>query len=122
MNNVTLIGRLTRDPEIRYMTDHERTCIARFSIAVNRPYKGEKATDYPNIIVFGKQAENVEKYLLKGSQVGISGRLQTGSYEKDGRRVYTTDVVADKVEFLSKPEKRYEMPENFSEIDEDVPY
>ena len=105
MNNVTLVGRLTKDPEIRYMADHERTCIARFSLAVNRHSKGEKQTDYPSIIVFGKQAEIAEKWLSKGSQVGITGRLQTGSYEKDGRKVYTTDVIANNIEFLDTRRK-----------------
>ena len=76
--------------------------VARFTIAINR-MKKDGGADFPNIVVFGKQAENCEKYLRKGSKVGIEGRIQTGSYEKDdGTRVYTTDVVAERVEFLNR--------------------
>ena len=102
MNNVSLIGRLTRDPEVRYSGNN--MAIARFSIAIDRPPRqdGTKETDFPNIVVFGRQAENCEKYLAKGKMVGVSGRIQTGSYtNKDGNKVYTTEVVANRVEFLS---------------------
>lgn len=76
--------------------------VARFTIAINR-IKKDGGADFPNIVVFGKQAENCEKYLHKGSRVGIEGRIQTGSYEReDGTRVYTTDVIADRVEFLNR--------------------
>jgi single-strand DNA-binding protein len=101
MNHVSLIGRLTRDPEVRYSGD--QMAIGRFSIAIDRPPRrdGTKETDFPNIVVFGKQAENCERFLKKGRLVGVQGRLQTGSYtNKDGATVYTTDVVADRVEFL----------------------
>ena len=104
MNVVALIGNLTRDPEVRYTNDH--MAIASFSIAINRPPKKdgtEGGADFPRITVFGKQAENVERFLHKGSKVGIVGKIQTGSYEKDGQRVYTTDIVADRVEFLGRP-------------------
>lgn len=127
MNNVTLIGRLTRDPETRYTADTQMA-VTRFSIAINRPGK-DKGADYPNIIVFGKQAENCEKYLKKGRMVAIQGRIQTGSYEKsDGTKVYTTDVVADRVEFLGeqttqqKPEQPDYVPEGYAEIQEDIPF
>lgn len=100
MNSVMLIGRLTRDPELRYSTGSNQTAICRFSIAINSGYGDNQRTDYPNIVVFGKQAENCDRYLNKGSQVAIEGRIQTGSYEKDGRKVYTTDVIANRVEFL----------------------
>lgn len=102
MNNVTLIGRLTRDPEVRYTTGNEPTAVATMTIAVDRPVKSgeEKKTDFPRVVVWGRMAENCEKYLAKGSQIGIVGRIQTGSYEKDGRKIYTTDVVAQNVEFL----------------------
>lgn len=108
MNCVQLIGRLTRDPEVRWTA--EGLAIATFSVAIDRPPKkdGTHETDFPRITVFGRQAENCEKYISKGSQVGIIGRIQTGSYEKDGQRVYTTDVVADRVEFLSRKEKHGE--------------
>ncbi|MEA4922194.1 MAG: single-stranded DNA-binding protein [Eubacteriaceae bacterium] len=107
MNNVTLIGRLTRDPEVRYSNDN--MAIARFSLAIDRPPRkdGTKEADFPSIVVFGKQAESCEKYLGKGRLVGISGRIQTGSYtNKNGDKVYTTEVVANHVEFLDWGEKK----------------
>lgn len=101
MNKVVLIGRLTRDPELRYTSSNIPS--ARFSLAVDRPFQnqnGERETDFINIVVWRKQAENVSKYISKGSLVAVEGRIQTGSYEKDGQRIYTTDVVADNVQFL----------------------
>ena len=101
MNNVILIGRLTRDPELRYTTS--QMAVATFTLAIDRPTKAdkEKETDFPRIKAFGKTAENCEKYLAKGRMVAVQGSLQTGSYEdKDGKRVYTTDVIANRVEFL----------------------
>ena len=101
MNSVALIGRLTRDPEIRYTGD--QMAIATFSSAIDRPPRrdGTRETDFPRITVFGRQAENCEKYLKKGRMVGVTGRIQTGSYtNKNGDKVYTTDIVADRVEFL----------------------
>ncbi|HKM28564.1 MAG TPA: single-stranded DNA-binding protein [Anaerovoracaceae bacterium] len=139
MNSVVLIGRLTRDPEIRY-TPSTQMAVATFSIAIDRPQRqgAEKQTDFPRITVFGKQAENCEKYLAKGRLVGVQGRLQTGSYKnKDGVTVYTTDVVADRVEFLewgdrpqgssapsSAPQKEIgeAIPDSFQAIDEDIPF
>ena len=101
MNKVMLIGRITRDPELRYTSSNIPS--VRFTLAVNRPFEnqnGERETDFINIIVWRKQAENVKKYVSKGSLVAVEGRIQTGSYEKDGQRIYTTDVVADNVQFL----------------------
>lgn len=106
MNVVALIGNITRDPEVRYTNDH--MAIASFSIAINRPPKKdgtEGGADFPRVTVFGKQAENCERFLHRGSKVGIIGKIQTGSYEKDGQRVYTTDIVADRVEFLGRPQE-----------------
>lgn len=106
MNIAVLIGNLTRDPEVRYTNDH--MAIASFSIAINRPPKKdgtEGGADFPRVTVFGKQAENCERFLHRGSKVGIVGKIQTGSYEKDGQRVYTTDIVADRVEFLGRPQE-----------------
>lgn len=106
MNIVALIGNLTRDPEVRYTNDH--MAIASFSIAINRPPKKDGTdggADFPRVTVFGKQAENCERFLHRGSKVGIVGKIQTGSYEKDGQRVYTTDIVADRVEFLGRPQE-----------------
>ena len=107
MNSVSLIGRLTKDPDVRYGATSQMA-VARFSIAINRQKdkNGEEKTDYPNIVCFGKTAELVEKYLGKGRLVGIQGRIQTGSYQdKDGKTVYTTEVVADRVEFLDRGDK-----------------
>ncbi|MDD5921947.1 MAG: single-stranded DNA-binding protein [Eubacteriales bacterium] len=102
MNSVMLIGRLTRDPEVRY-TSGSQMAVARFSIAIDRPVRqgGERQTDFPTIVVFGRQAETCEKYLAKGRLVAIEGRIQTGRYQnRNGDTVYTTEVVANRVEFL----------------------
>lgn len=102
MNQVWLIGRLTRDPDLRYTESN--LAVARFSVAVDRmPGRDgqDKGTDFPNVVVFGRQAENCNQYLSKGRKVSILGRIQTGSYtNKEGKKVYTTDVVANRVEFL----------------------
>ena len=99
MNSVVLVGRLTRDPELRY--SQNQTAVARFSLAVDRPFSRNHEADFINIVVFGKQAENCDRYLAKGRQAAVQGRIQTGSYvNKDGHKIYTTDVVADRVEFL----------------------
>ena len=102
MNKVFLIGRLTRDPELRYTGNN--TAVATFSLAVNRNFsnqQGEREADFINIVVWRKQAENVKNYLSQGSQVAIDGRIQTRSYDdKDGQKRYVTEVVADNVEFL----------------------
>lgn len=101
MNSWNGIGRLTADPDVRYTNDG--MAIATFSIAIDRPVKQgqEKKADFPRIVVFGKAAENCEKYLAKGRLVGITGRIQTGKYQnQEGRTIYTTDVVAERVKFL----------------------
>ena len=101
MNSVVLIGRLTRDPEVRY-TAGTQMAVCTFTVAIDRPVRagGEKQTDFPRVTVFGKQAENCERFLAKGRLVGVQGRIQTGSYtNRDGQKVYTTDVVAEEVEF-----------------------
>ena len=103
MNRVILCGRLTRDPEIRYsQTVNGSMAVARYILAVDRAFKkeGEQAADFINCIAFGKNGEFAEKYLHQGTKVVVSGRIQTGSYtNKDGQRVYTTDVVVDDQEF-----------------------
>ena len=115
MNSVCLIGNLTKDPDVRYSTGSNQTAVGRFSIAVDDGYGEKKKTSYINIVVFGKQAENCERFLYKGSKVAVKGRIQTGSYEKEGRKIYTTDVIADQVEFLrteqvTEPVQQSEMP------------
>jgi single-strand DNA-binding protein len=102
INRVILVGRLTRDPELRYTPSG--VAVTRFNVAVNRNYlnqQGEREADFINIVTWRKLAENCANYLRKGSLVGIDGRLQTGKYEnKEGRTIYTTDVVAEDVRFL----------------------
>lgn len=100
MNKVILIGRFVRDPEIRYATNDR--CCANFSIAVDRKYKqeGQQDADFPRVIAWGKTAEFIEKYFKQGMKIVIEGRIQTGKYtNKEGQTVYTTDVVAESVEF-----------------------
>lgn len=104
MNKCELVGRLTRDPEVRYSQGENASCIARFSIAVNRRFKnaeGNYEADFINCVAFGKSGEFIEKYFKKGMAIGITGRIQTGSYtNKDGVKVYTTDVVVEESEFV----------------------
>ncbi len=102
MNRVVLVGRLTRDPELRYTPNG--VAVASFSLAVNRPFtnqQGEREADFINIVVWRRQAENVANYLKKGSLAGVDGRLQSRSYENNqGQRVFVTEVVAESVQFL----------------------
>ena len=101
MNNVILVGRLTRDPDVRY-TDGGSS-IARFSLAVDRKFKSENGptADFPNCVEFGKTAVFIERYFHQGMRIGIQGRIQTGSYtNQDGNKVYTTDVVVESCEFV----------------------
>ena len=102
MNKVILMGRLTRDPDVRYSQGENATAIARYSLAVDRRFNrgDENNTDFINIVAFGRAGEFAEKYLHKGTKVLVTGRIQTGSYtNKDGQKVYTTDVVAEDQEF-----------------------
>lgn len=113
MNKVILIGRLTRDPELRYT--QANTAVCTFTLAVDKKLSREKreeaeaagrpTADFPRIIVWGKMGENASRYLEKGKKCAIEGRIQTGSYQdsETGKTVYTTDIVADNVEFLSRP-------------------
>ncbi len=103
MNRVILIGRLTRDPEVRYTQGSEPMAVARYTLAVNRRVRkddGSQEADFINIVAFRKAGEFAEKYFRQGMRVLVSGRIQTGSYtNKDGQRVYTTDVIVDEQEF-----------------------
>lgn len=102
MNSVVLIGRLARDPELSY-TPNTNTAVTRFTLAVDRPRKqGEdQGADFIRVTVFGKQAESSDRYLSRGRQAAVQGRIQTGSYKnREGITVYTTDIIADRVEFL----------------------
>ena len=142
MNQVCLIGRITRDPEVKYSTSGTAFC--RFTIGINRGKDKDgkdRGADFPPIVVFGRQAENMEKYVAKGRLLGISGHIQTGSYEdKDGRKVYTTEVIADRIEYLewgdrqegtpkgsaadvAKDIRDNGIPEGFQNItDDDIPF
>ncbi|MBQ0042483.1 MAG: single-stranded DNA-binding protein [Lachnospiraceae bacterium] len=103
MNKVILMGRLTRDPEVRYSQGENSLAIARFTLAVDRRFNRnneEQSADFINCVSFGKTAEFAEKYYHKGTKVCVSGRIQTGSYtNKDGQKVYTTEVVVEEQEF-----------------------
>ena len=108
MNKVFLVGRLARDPELRYSSNN--TASMRCAIAVDRQFAREgeeRGADFINIVAFGTRAETMKKYLVKGSQIAIDGRIQTGSYDgQDGKRVYTTDVVIDNFQFLDSRASR----------------
>lgn len=120
MNVVVLTGRLTADGDYR-QTD--TTSIYKFTMAVDRDIKAENGVkaDFPRVVVFGKVADNCNKYLGKGKMVAVKGRLQTGRYENDkGDTIYTTDVIAERVDFLSPKEK--EVEDNFEMLNEQVPF
>ena len=125
MNMVVLMGRLTKDPEVR--ASQSGTMVGRYALAVDRRFKrdGEPEADFINCVAFGKGAEFAEKYLHKGQRVAVSGRIQTGSYtNKDGVKVYTTDVIVDNQEFgeSKKAESKTEAKEEQKEEDfMDVP-
>lgn len=126
MNKVILIGRLTRDPDARYSSKSDGTqmCIARFTLAVDRKFKqeGQQSADFISCVAFGKQGEFVEKYLRQGSKVAVSGRIQTGSYtNKDGQKVYTTDVVTEEIEFAESKSNKDESPASEGEGFLDLP-
>ena len=101
MNKVILMGRLTRDPEVRYSQGENATAVARFTLAVDRRFRqGDASTDFIGCVAFGKNAEFIEKYFRQGTKAVIAGRIQTGSYtNRDGQKVYTTDVVVEEQEF-----------------------
>jgi single-strand DNA-binding protein len=132
INRAVLVGRLTKDVELRYTPSG--VAVAKFTLAVNRPFNntsGEKETDFINVTVWRKPAENSANYLKKGSLAGVEGRIQTGSYEgTDGKRVYTTEVVADSVQFLEPKSKDsspgstiHENPPSPIEVsDDDLPF
>ena len=102
MNKVILMGRLTRDPDVRYSQGENATAVARYTLAVDRRFRrdGDQSADFIGCVAFGRQAEFAEKYLRQGTKIAISGRIQTGSYtNRDGQKVYTTDVVVEDQEF-----------------------
>lgn len=131
MNKVILIGRLTRDPDIRYTADS--TAIARYTLAVDRRIKrdGEAAADFIGCMAFGKSAEFAEKYLRKGAKIAVVGRIQTGSYtNREGAKVYTTDVIVEEQEFTESKKSESKAEEHTGDgfmnipdgIDEELPF
>lgn len=123
MNKVILMGRLTKDPEVRYSQTDNHLCVARYTLAVDRRIKqdGEQSADFINCVAFGKAGDFAEKYLKKGTKVAITGRIQTGSYtNKDGQKVYTTDVVIEESEFAeSKSSNSQNNNGNGGKVDND---
>ena len=136
MNKVIIMGRLARDPEVHYTQGNEPTAIARYTLAVDRRVKreGEQSADFIGVVAFGRAAEFAEKYCHKGTKLLVTGRIQTGSYtNRDGNKVYTTDVIAEEQEFCeSKKSTEEEQPKpetdkdgfmNVPEgIEEDLPF
>ena len=122
MNKVFLIGRLTRDPELRYTGSN--VAVASFSLAVNRPFQnqnGVREADFINIVMWRKQAETAKKYLTKGSLISIEGRIQTRNYDgADGKKVYVTEVVADNFEFLETKGQKSNAP--MPDVSNDIEY
>lgn len=124
MNKWLGIGRLTADPEVRYSQGENPLCIARYRLAIDRKYKkeGEQEADFISCVAFGKQGEFAEKYLHKGMKIGVEGRIQTGTYEKDGHKVYTTDIVVEAHDFCeSKGTASSPAPQNDNDADGFMP-
>ncbi|HEI2155660.1 TPA: single-stranded DNA-binding protein [Staphylococcus aureus] len=117
LNRTVLVGRLTKDPELRNAPNGVN--VGTFTLAVNRTFtnaQGEREADFINVVVFKKQAENVKNYLSKGSLAGVDGRLQTRNYEnKDGQRVFVTEVVADSVQFLEPKNNNQQQNNNYQQ-------
>lgn len=116
LNRVILVGRLTKDPDLRYTPNG--VAVATFTLAVNRPFanQGTREADFLNIVIWRKQAENVANYLRKGSLAGVDGRLQTRNYEgQDGKRVYVTEVLAESVQFLEPRNSGGEQRNSFNQ-------
>ena len=116
VNSVQLTGNLTKDPVLRYSSGEKKIAICRFTLAVNDRRKNAATQEWEDIpifipiVVFGRRAENCGKYLAKGRKAAVSGRIRTGSYEKDGRTIYTTEIIAAEVEFLTPPAKEQQKP------------
>ena len=130
MNSWNGIGRITKDVDLKYTSGAEPMAVARMTMAIDDGYGDRKKTNFIPVVVFGKQAENCEKFLSKGKLVGVTGKIQTGSYEKaDGTKVYTTDVIAERVDFLewgdkvqNAPVSDEPTPQGFTAIDEQIPF
>lgn len=113
MNKCIFVGRITRDPEVRVSSGDTATTVARYSLAVDRKFKrdGDQTADFINCVAFGKNGEFAEKYLHKGMKIAIVGRIQTGSYtNKEGQKVYTTDIIVEEHEFVEAKQQHQESP------------
>lgn len=124
MNKVILMGRLTKDPDVRYSQGEKTTAVARYALAVDRKFKrdGEASADFINCIAFGKNGEFAEKYLRKGTKIVVVGRIQTGSFtNKDGQKVYTTDVVVEEHEFAESKKVSSENSGNTNNLSNSFP-
>lgn len=126
MNTVSQVGRLTRDVEVKYT--HKGRPVARFTLAVNRRYKNEQGTydtDFLNGVIWDKAATNLAKFTKKGSLIGVTGRLESSSYEKDGHKVYVTEIIAESFDLLEKKDKGSEVVPVFETVDiqdRDLPF
>ena len=124
MNKVILMGRLTRDPDVRYSAGENSTAVARYTLAVDRRFHrdGDATADFIGCVAFGRQAEFAEKYLRQGTKIAITGRIQTGSYtNREGRKVYTTDVVVEEQEFAESKAASAEHTGGFAPADRPSP-
>lgn len=126
MNKVVLIGRMTKDAQLAY-TSNTQKAVTKFTLAVDRINEG---ADFINCTAFGKQAENIEKFVKKGNRLAVAGRIQTGSYEKDGQKIYTTDIIVENAEFIEPKRENTEIPKQeskdpepqFEALDFDIPF
>lgn len=123
MNRVILVGRLTKDPELRYTQSNK--AVANFTIAVNRQFtneNGEREADFINGVVWGKPAENLSRYMKKGQQIGVDGRIQTRNYQaNDGTRRYVTEVVAESIQFLESKQQNNNQGTNYAQPQQNAP-
>lgn len=131
MNRTVLVGRLTKNPELRYTQNGK--AVASFTIAVNRPFKnqnGENEADFINCVSWGKQAENLANYMSKGSQIGVDGRIQTRTYDnQEGKRIFVTEVLAENITFLESRKENQPSEKNAKDqgqpmdvSDQDLPF
>lgn len=132
MNRVVIVGRLTRDPDLRYTSNG--VAVANFNVAVNRPFKnqnGEQEADFIQCVTWRKQAENLANYMKKGSQIGVDGRVQTRSYDaQDGKKVFVTEILAESIQFLESKstsnnssnaqQPKQEQPQSFEQAGESI--
>lgn len=125
MNKAILMGRLTKNPDVRYTQGSQPMAIARFTLAVDRRFKheGEQTADFISCVAFGKTGEFIEKYVSKGTKITVCGRIQTGSYtNSDGNKVYTTDVIAEEVEFAESKKQSDDFMTIPDGLEEEMPF